>query len=31
MIMTTDEILRDYRAAKSKQNQIGVLDGFVRV
>ena len=23
--MTTDEILRDYRAAKSKQNQIGVL------
>lgn len=25
MQMTTDEILRDYRAAKSKQNQIGVL------
>ena len=25
MLMTKDEILRDYRAAKSKQNQIGVL------
>lgn len=25
MVMTKDEILRDYRAAKSKQNQIGVL------
>ena len=25
MTMTKDEIIRDYRAAKSKQNQIGVL------
>ena len=25
MVMTKDEILHDYRAAKSKQNQIGVL------